>query len=125
MPSVRLCTASVRLCTASVRLLVIMNECIFAVSGSDFAAFAERQLQVWSQVEGAAVEHVQFGEGQIEKVTNRKDYIPLISVRFSSRDGSVTFNSDGFKAGAFRTIHVPRSLAPLFSQCWDQIAAER
>ena len=75
-------------------MLVIMNERIFIVIGSDFAAFAERQLEVWSQIEGSAVEHVQFGEGQIEKVTQRKDYIPLISVRFPSRDGSVTFNSD-------------------------------
>lgn len=102
-----------------------MNERIFTVIGSDFAAFAERQLEVWSQLEGTAVEHVQFGEGQIEKVTQRKDYVPLISVRFSSRDGSATFNSDGFKAGAFRAIHIPHSLALLFSQWWKQVAADR
>ena len=106
-------------------MLVIMNERIFIVIGSDFAAFAERQLEVWSQIEGSAVEHVQFGEGQIEKVTQRKDYIPLISVRFPSRDGSVTFNSDGFKTGAFRAIHIPHGLVPLVSQWCEQVAADR
>lgn len=67
------------------------------INGKDFARFASDKLQIWSDLVGAKVTHIELGPGEIRGVEQRPNYIPLIHIRFSGE--SATFNSDSFLSG--------------------------
>lgn len=80
------------------------------VSGAEFVKFVGPQLDVWSQMEGVEVKHAEFGKGQIVRVLQRLNYIPLIEVRFSPESGSRKFNSESIATVNFPEIDLQGEL---------------
>jgi tetratricopeptide (TPR) repeat protein len=96
-----------------------------AISGPEFARFADGQFELWLRVKGAAIEHSKYGQGCIVEVEPRNGYIPLIKTRFSSQPDTSTFNSDSFTKGVLTAIHISPELAALFLQWQERLAAEQ
>lgn len=80
------------------------------VSGAEFVKFVGSQLDVWSQMEGVEVKHAEFGKGQIVRISQRLNYIPLIEVRFSPESGSRKFNSESIATVNFPEIDLQGEL---------------
>src|SRR5262245_11748832 len=84
------------------------------VNGREFGIYADTDIDVWSVVVNCRVEHDDYGVGDIVRVTPRRGYIPLIDIKFVSEESPSTFNSESFKAGVFRHIHIPEVIATRF-----------
>ena len=99
-----------------------MRSNLISILGTDFVIFAESQVEIWSMAHGAEIQHVNYGMGQIEAVQIRKDYIPLITVKFYSNSQIATFNSDAFKNGKITGVNVPPSLFEKLAEWKCQVA---
>ncbi|MBW6484894.1 MAG: UvrD-helicase domain-containing protein [Syntrophobacterales bacterium] len=76
------------------------------IDANEFAVFSDMHLELWSKIEGANIHHSTYGAGQIIRVEQRTDYIPLIDVRFEKDNKEKTFNSESFKSGIIETIQI-------------------
>ncbi len=90
----------------------------YEVSAVDFAKYADKNIEIWSEVEGATVKHSTHGTGKILHIKQRKNYIPLIHLIFND-EGVVMFNSDSFKSGNITTITVSKKIHSLL-EIWSQ-----
>jgi hypothetical protein len=86
------------------------------VDGHEFALFAARQLQFWSELEGATLHHSEYGSGTVRQVKQRPGYIPLLTIVFEPRAYTTTFNSESFKTGKVSRVELPERLVQQFVQ---------
>ena len=90
----------------------------YEVSAVDFAKYADKNIEIWSEIEGATVKHSTYGTGKILHIKQRKNYIPLIHLSFND-EGVVIFNSDSFKSGNITTIKVSKKIH-LLLETWSK-----
>ena len=86
----------------------------------DFCGFAADQLLLWSDLIGAKVTHEERGDGIIANVEQRKNYIPLVLLKFGNE--TVTFNADSFKNGK-TLLAVPSAVASDVA-AWSALQSE-
>lgn len=84
------------------------------VKPGEFAEFLESESERWSELVGHTLEHTEFGEGKVVDVNVRKDYIPLVCVRFIATGHVRTFNTDIFRHGQIVRLEVPEKLQEAF-----------
>jgi hypothetical protein len=90
----------------------------YEVSAVDFAKYADKHIEIWSELEGVTVKHSTYGVGKILHIDQRKNYIPLIHLSFND-EGVVIFNSDSFKSGNLTTIKVSKKIHSLL-ETWSE-----
>ena len=95
------------------------------VAGAEFARFARADPKVWMDIKGAIVKHTNFGDGTVEAISPRDNYIPLITIRFSGKIGAGTYNSEAFTNGAISEIQLPSRLLQLFVVWSEQAALDK
>lgn len=88
------------------------------VSGVEFALFAGDEVQLWSRLEGATIEHRDHGSGRIVKVGQYQG-LPLIHLGFPSQTRDIVYKPDGLRSGRVASIHIPAELARPFI-LWKQ-----
>jgi hypothetical protein len=90
-----------------------INETVH-INAVDFVNYADKNIEIWSKLEGVKINHLKYGNGKILQVKQREYNIPLIYLYFDTK-GDVIFNSDSFKSGN-STIEIVQTLYLLISK---------
>jgi len=111
----------------AIRELTDKDNVLYAkfINPIDFANFSCNHIELWIKVQGAIINHSEYGVGKIIRIEQRSNYIPLIYVLFENENEERTFNSDGFKSGIIETMQISNAQNEEFQEWKKQYEQDR
>lgn len=79
------------------------------INAAEFANFASNHINLWSKIQGAKIQHSEYGLGEIIRIEQGSNYMPLIliCVLFENNGEKIIYTED-FKFGIVETIKISK-----------------